>query len=123
MNRRSLENHLPSQPLAKAFTRAGGKPATRGRRLSFGAGGVASASRHNLMTASALDGGGKEQPMTRSVSDRYEEPMSVSVRDGEVVVLGPGPINGAFTPAAARESGLRLIAEATKLDEKPLLQR
>ncbi len=61
--------------------------------------------------------------MTRSVSDRYEEPMSVSVRDGEVVVLGPGPINGAFTPAAARESGLRLIAEATKLDEKPLLQR
>ncbi len=52
-------------------------------------------------------------------SDCYKEPMAVSRRDGEVVVIGPGPINGAFTPEAARESGLRLIAEADRLHQEP----
>lgn len=44
----------------------------------------------------------------------YEEPASVSAVEGEVVVLGPGAISGAFTPEAAVETARRLLNAADR---------
>ena len=46
------------------------------------------------------------------LSDAFCEPMTVQVVEGEVVVLGPDGIGASLTPAAARESGRRLIEAA-----------
>lgn len=40
----------------------------------------------------------------------FEEPLEVTVVEGEVVILGPDGIRGSFTPAAARESAERIFA-------------
>lgn len=47
-----------------------------------------------------------------SVGSAYEQPMTVTTVDGEVVVLGPAPLAVALTPEAAEESARRLAAAA-----------
>jgi hypothetical protein len=46
------------------------------------------------------------------VSEPFDEPMTVTTVDGEVVVLGPDAIAAALTPDAAEESGRRLMSAA-----------
>ncbi|HEY8571966.1 hypothetical protein [Phenylobacterium sp.] len=45
-------------------------------------------------------------------TEAYPEPMTVSVIEGEVVILGPDAVSVALTPEAAEESARRLIAAA-----------
>jgi hypothetical protein len=45
----------------------------------------------------------------------FEEPMTVQVVDGEIVVLGPDAVGVSITPDAAEESARRLIAAAQAL--------
>jgi hypothetical protein len=46
------------------------------------------------------------------VSEPFDEPMTVTTVDGQVVVLGPEAIAAALTPDAAEESGRRLMTAA-----------
>jgi hypothetical protein len=46
------------------------------------------------------------------VSEPFDEPMTVTTVDGEVVVLGPDAIAAALTPDAAEESARRLMTAA-----------
>lgn len=43
--------------------------------------------------------------------EAFDEPFTVAVVDGEVVIVGPDGVSAAFTPAAAAESA-RLLREA-----------
>jgi hypothetical protein len=43
----------------------------------------------------------------------FETPLEVAIVDGEIVVTGPDGFCGSFTPQAARESGLRLLAASS----------
>ncbi len=43
-----------------------------------------------------------------SVSEAFDEPMTVRVVEGDVVVLGPDSVAVALTPDAAEESARRL---------------
>lgn len=50
----------------------------------------------------------------------FTEASSVTVVEGDVVVIGPGCIGASLTPQAAEETGRRLAAAAAKaLDEPP----
>jgi hypothetical protein len=49
-----------------------------------------------------------------SIGDAFSEPMTVSVVDGEVVVLGPDAVSVSLTPDAAEESARRLKAAASE---------
>jgi hypothetical protein len=51
--------------------------------------------------------------------DPLDEPLTVVVTEGEVVVLGPDGFSGSFTPQAARETGRRLIAAAETAADAP----
>jgi hypothetical protein len=42
----------------------------------------------------------------------FDEPMTVRVVDGEIVILGPDAVGVSLTPEAAAESGRRLMAAA-----------
>ena len=62
---------------------------------------------------------GAERTPTRThedqlLSDALSEPMTMVVSEGAVVVLGPNGIAAALTPAAAEESGRRLLAAAER---------
>lgn len=46
------------------------------------------------------------------MSKPFEEPMTVTTVDGEVVVLGPDAMAAALTPDAAEESARRLMTAA-----------
>ncbi len=46
--------------------------------------------------------------------DDYSEPCVVEAFEGSVVIIGPGPMSGAFTPDAAEASALRLLAAANE---------
>ncbi|WP_165842746.1 hypothetical protein [Phenylobacterium deserti] len=55
------------------------------------------------------------------MSDAFSEPMTVQVVENEVVVLGPDGVGLSLTPAAAEESGRRLIqAAADARAEQPM---
>jgi len=45
-------------------------------------------------------------------NETYDEPSSVSAKDGDVHVDGPDAVDVALTPEAALESGERLIDQA-----------
>jgi hypothetical protein len=45
-------------------------------------------------------------------NETYDEPSSVSAKDGEVHVDGPDGVDVSLTPEAAVESGERLIDQA-----------
>ena len=49
-----------------------------------------------------------------NVNEAYSEPMTVTVVDGEVVVLGPDAVSVSLTPDAAEESARRLSAAAAE---------
>jgi hypothetical protein len=58
------------------------------------------------------------------VSEAFDEPMTVTTVDGEVVVLGPDALAGALTPDAAEESARRLMTaarEARRETETPVV--
>jgi len=46
----------------------------------------------------------------------YENPGEIAVSEGEVVLIGPGPIAASFTPRAAAEAGRRLIEAAAEAE-------
>lgn len=48
------------------------------------------------------------------MGDAFQEPMTLTVADGAVVVLGPNGFVGALTPEAAEESARRLLAAAAQ---------
>jgi len=53
-------------------------------------------------------------------SDAFTEPMLVLAVEGEVVVLGPNGVNGAFTIEAARISARNLLEAADEANaERP----
>jgi hypothetical protein len=52
--------------------------------------------------------------MTRPPRSPFEEPIKVECVDGEVVILGPAHLHGAFSPEAAQDSAERL-AEMARL--------
>jgi hypothetical protein len=58
-----------------------------------------------------------ETVMASALIDPFDEPLEVSVEDGEVVLSGPDGIAGSFTPRAAAESGKRLIAAAEEAQQ------
>ena len=49
--------------------------------------------------------------------DLYTDPMDIRVTEGAVVVLGPGPLCGAFTPDAAEQSALAMLEAVMKARE------
>ena len=51
--------------------------------------------------------------------EALDQPLTVVVTDGEVVILGPDGLSGSFTPQAARETGRRLIAAAETASDPP----
>lgn len=51
--------------------------------------------------------------------DTFTEPMQVSVVDGDVVILGPNGVSGAFTVEAARKSAANLLTAAAEADRTP----
>lgn len=53
------------------------------------------------------------------VSEAFDEPMTVTAVDGEVVVLGPDAIAAALTPDAAEESARRLMTAAEEARREP----
>lgn len=57
-----------------------------------------------------------ETDMASAIIDPFDEPLDVSVEDGEVVLAGPDGIAGSFTPRAAAESGRRLTAAAEEAE-------
>jgi hypothetical protein len=46
------------------------------------------------------------------MDDLYDEPIEVLPGEGAVVIFGPGPICGAFTPDAAERTGRALLEAA-----------
>lgn len=48
------------------------------------------------------------------MSDAFDEPMTVTAVEGEVVILGPEAIALALTPDAAEESARRLMTAAAQ---------
>lgn len=58
---------------------------------------------------------GKTENVSKiSISEAFSEPMTVSVVDGEVVVLGPDAVSVSLTPEAAEESARRLTSAASE---------
>jgi hypothetical protein len=55
--------------------------------------------------------------MTQKMKSPIDEPLDVSVVEGEVVVLGPDGLHGSFTAQAARASGDRLIEAAGQAED------
>jgi len=49
--------------------------------------------------------------------DLYTEPMEIRVVRGAVVVMGPGPMCGAFTADAAEQSALAMLEAVIKVRE------
>jgi hypothetical protein len=48
-----------------------------------------------------------------------DQPVDVSVVEGEILVIGPSGLVAAFTPAAAAESARRLLSAAETLLRGP----
>ena len=60
--------------------------------------------------------------MSAGLSRPFDKPLSVSVVEGEIVLLGPDGIAGSFTPEAAEESAQRLlkaVAHARESHDSP----
>lgn len=48
----------------------------------------------------------------------YDTPISVSIVEGEIVLLGPNGIAGSFTPAAALQSAHLILKAVARLRER-----
>lgn len=53
-----------------------------------------------------------------TMHEAFDEPFSVTVADGEVVIVGPDGVRASLTPAAARESARRLMEAAERADRE-----
>ena len=56
------------------------------------------------------------------LSEAFSEPLTVQVVENEVVVLGPNGVGLSLTPAAAEETGRRLIqaADEARAEVRPM---
>lgn len=52
-------------------------------------------------------------------SEAFEDPVTASAVDGQVVILGPGAIAATLTPEAAEESARRLMEAARQARANP----
>ena len=49
----------------------------------------------------------------------YEQPLDIDIHDGEVVILGPGPLGVALTAEAAAQTARRLAEAAGRALSRP----